>query len=110
MSWMIAAMVAISSFVGVVGAAVAADVPCRFKAETERTEVTIVANGKTWWKGTLDKQETKTVAIPDGPFTVLSRVYNPNLQTHGDVRAEAHTRMCREQVALSVPLFSDAGR
>ncbi len=82
------------------------EVPCQLEATMDRTEVNILSNGKTHWSGAIEKNETKTVLIPEGPFTVVSKVYNPNLKTQEDIRTDAHTRMCREQVALSVPLFS----
>ncbi len=85
----------------------AEDVACRFKADTDRTEVTIVYKGEPRWRGTLDKNQVQTVPIPEGPFTVHSKVFNPNLQTQGAVRTDAHTKMCRDDVALSVPLFPD---
>lgn len=85
----------------------AAEVSCRFKAETERTDVTIVSQGQRRWSGTVEKDKIATVSIPEGAFTVHSKVFNPNLQTKGDIRTEAHTKMCRDDVALSVPLFPD---
>lgn len=56
--------------------------------------------------GTIDKLQTKTISIPEGPFTVISKSYNPNLKMTEDVRTETHTRQCLEHVALAVPLFS----
>jgi hypothetical protein len=85
-----------------------ADVPCRFKSLTEPVHISVLSNGTSLWTGTIEKDNPQSVDIPEGPFTVISKVYNPNLQTTGDVRAEAHTRMCREKGALPVPLFADA--
>jgi hypothetical protein len=90
-----------------VSTALAEDVHCRFKAETDRTEVTIVYKGEPRWTGTIEKGRVATVSIPEGPFIVHSKVFNPNLQTQGDVRTDAHTNMCGKEVALSVPLFPD---
>ena len=85
----------------------AGDVPCRFKA-TESTEVHVVADGKTLWAGPIEKTQTQTVSVPEGPFTVISKVYNQNLKAKEDVRAQMHTRQCREGDALQVPLFQDS--
>ena len=86
--------------------AVAGDVACQFKA-TETTEIHVLADGKTLWAGSIEKQQTTTVSVPEGPFTVISKVYNQNLKAREDVRAEAHTRQCRDTAALTVPLFQD---
>jgi len=86
--------------------AFAVDVACRFKA-TETTEIHVLADGKTLWAGSIEMQQTKTVSVPEGPFTVISKVYNQNLKAKEDVRAEAHTRQCRDAAALDVPLFQD---
>jgi len=86
--------------------AFAGDVACRFKA-TETTEIHVLADGKTLWAGSIEQQQTKTVSVPEGPFTVISKVYNQNLKAKEDVRAEAHTRQCRDAAALAVPLFQD---
>jgi hypothetical protein len=88
--------------------ALASDVPCQFKATSDRTEIHVVANGKTLWAGPIEKLQTKTVSIPEGPFTVISKVYNENLKTMGDVRTETHTRQCRDNAVLAVPLFQDS--
>ena len=88
----------------------ASEISCRFKAATDRTEIDVVANGKTLWTGPIEKSQTKTVSIPEGPFTVISKVYNENLKTQGDVRAESHTRQCRDNAVLSVPLFQDPNK
>jgi hypothetical protein len=90
-----------------VSTTLAADVQCRFKAESETTEVHIMKDGKTQWAGSIEKLETKVIPIPEGPFTVISRVYNPNLKNKEDVRSDSHTRLCREQT-LTVPLFSES--
>lgn len=63
----------------------AGDVPCNFKA-TETTEAHVLADGKTLWAGPIEKTQTKTVPVPEGPFTVISKVYKE------DVRAQMHTR------------------
>jgi hypothetical protein len=91
-------------------AALATDVSCQFKAATDTTEIQVVANGKTLWTGPIEKSQTKMVSIPEGPFTVISKVYNENLKTKGDVRAESHTRQCRDNAVLSVPLFQDPNK
>lgn len=83
----------------------AADVQCRFKAESETTEIHIIKDGKTHWAGSIEKSETKAISIPEGPFTVISKVYNPNLKNKEDVRSDSHTRLCLEQT-LIVPLFA----
>jgi hypothetical protein len=90
--------------------AFASDVACQFKAVTDTTEIQVVANGKTVWTGPIEKSQTKTVSIPEGPFTVISKVYNENLKTKGDVRAESHTRQCRENAVVNVPLFEDPNK
>ena len=90
--------------IGVCDTLFAADVQCRFKAESETTEIHIVLDGKTLWAGTIEKLETKAISIPEGPFTVISKVYNPNLKAKGDVRSDSHTQICRDQT-LIVPLF-----
>jgi hypothetical protein len=82
----------------------AADVQCRFKAASETTEIHIVLAGKTLWAGTIEKLDTKVISIPEGPFTVISKVDNPNLKAKGDVRSDTHTQICRDQT-LIVPLF-----
>jgi hypothetical protein len=84
----------------------AADVACQFKAESETTEIEVLSNGKTQWTGTIEKLQSKTISIPEGPFTVISKIYNQNLKMKEDVRAETHTRQCLDN-ALSVPLFSE---
>ena len=84
----------------------AGEVPCDFRA-TETTEVHVLADGKTLWAGSIEKAQTKTVTVPEGPFTVISKIYNQNLKAKEDVRAEAHTRQCRSGAALGVPLFQD---
>jgi putative phosphoribosyl transferase len=87
--------------------ALAADMPCRFKAESETTEIHVLVNGKTQWAGTIEKHQTRTISIPEGAFTVISKIYNPNLRMKEDVRTDAHTRQCRDQAALNVPLFPE---
>lgn len=88
--------------------ALASDVPCRFRATTDTTEIHVVANGKTLWTGPVEKLQTKIVSIPEGPFTVISKVYNENLKTTEDIRTDTHTRQCRDNTVLSVPLFQDS--
>ena len=88
--------------------ALAGDVPCQFKATNDTTEIHVVANGKTVWTGPIEKLQTKTISIPEGPFTVTSKVYNENLKTTGDVRTDTHTRQCRDNAVLAVPLFQDS--
>jgi len=83
-----------------------ADVSCRFKSNAESVDTKIIVGGKEYWHALIEKGETKQLIIPEGPFTVVSKVYNPNLKTQEDVRTNAHTRLCMEQAALSVPLFS----
>ena len=90
-----------------VESAFSADVPCRFKANSESVDILIVVGEKEHWNGRIKKNETQHVSIPDGPFIVLSKVYNPNLATYEDVRTETHTRVCLERTALSVPLFDE---
>ena len=98
----------LSVVIGLSDALFAADVPCRFKAETETTEIHIVSDGKTLWTGTIEKLQTKTISIPDGPFMVISKVYNPNLKAKEDIRTDSHTRLCQDQATLTVPLFSES--
>jgi len=90
--------------------AFASDVPCQFKAATDTTEVHVLANGKTLWSGSIEKLQTRTVSIPEGAFTVISKVYNENMKTKEDVRAETHTRQCRDNAVLTVPLFQDPNK
>jgi len=85
----------------------AADAACRFKAGSEATEIHVLVNGNMLWKGVIEKQETRTLSVPEGSFTVISKLYNPNLKRKEDVRAEIHTRQCRNDVALNVPLFPE---
>lgn len=87
--------------------ALASEVPCQFKAATDTTEIHVVANGKTLWAGPIEKLQTRTVSIPEGAFTVISKVYNENMKTREDVRAETHTRQCRDDAVLTVPLFQE---
>lgn len=88
--------------------ALASDVPCQFKATTDTTEIHVIANGKTLWTGPIEKLQTNTVSIPEGPFTVISKVYNENLKITEDIRTDTHTRQCRENTVLTVPLFQDS--
>ncbi|MBX3302180.1 MAG: hypothetical protein KF693_08185 [Nitrospira sp.] len=87
--------------------AFSADIPCHFKAISESVDIRIVVGGKEYWHATIQKDETQHVAIPEGPFILLSKVYNSNFRTYEDVRTETHTRVCLERTALSVPLFDD---
>jgi hypothetical protein len=87
--------------------AVAGDVQCRFKAETETTEVHVLSDGKPLWAGSIEKLQTRAVSVPEGPFTVISKIYNQNLKMKEDVRTEMHTRQCLENATLIVPLFPD---
>jgi hypothetical protein len=91
--------------VGFATSAVAADVPCIFKAQDDRLDVTILIGTRTIWSGTLGKAETKTLDVPEGAFTVISRVYNPNLDRKEEVRASAHTNQCKQKQPLLLPLF-----
>lgn len=97
----------LSAIIGVCDVLLAADVPCRFKAMSEGTEIEILSNGKKHWTGTIDKLQSKTISIPEGPFTVISKLYNQNLKIKEDVRTDTHTRQCLEHNTLSVPLFSE---
>jgi hypothetical protein len=85
----------------------AADAACRFKAGSEATEIHVLVNGNMLWKGVVEKQETRTLSVPEGSFTVISKLYNPNLKRKEDVRAEMHTRQCRNDVPFNVPLFPE---
>src|SRR5918994_1263640 len=85
--------------------ALASDVSCQFKATTE---IHVIANGKTVWTGPVEKLQTKTISIPEGPFTVISKVYNENLKITGDIRTDTHTQQCRDNTVLTVPLFQDS--
>lgn len=91
---------------GWAGAAVAADVSCRFVADSEAVEMTVLVGGREHWHDTIKKGESKTVSIPEGPFTVVSKVDNPNLKIKGDIRTDTHTMMCGQHTAISVPLFA----
>ena len=93
--------------VGFSSTVLAADVQCRFKAESEATEIHVIRDGQTQWAGSIEKSETKTISIPEGPFTLISKMYNPNLKRKEDVRAELHTRLCEKQT-LTVPLFPES--
>ena len=84
--------------------AFAGDVACQFKA-METTEIHVLADGKTLWAGSIETQQTKTVSVPEGPFTVISKVYNQNLNAKEDIRAEAHTRHV-ETLRRSMSRFS----
>ncbi|HET9845132.1 MAG TPA: hypothetical protein VFQ02_05250 [Nitrospira sp.] len=97
----------LAGVLGTFDRALGSEVDCRFRAETETAQIHILAKGKTWWTGTIEKSQTKTIAIPDGPFTVISKLYNANLKTTTDLRTDTHTRLCREQVVLNVPMFSE---
>jgi hypothetical protein len=99
-----------SLFVALPHTVSANEVSCQFKAATDTTEIHVLANGKTLWTGPIEKQQTKTVSIPEGPFTVISKVYNENLKTKEDVRTETHTRQCRDNAVFSVPLFQDPNK
>ena len=88
--------------------ALASDVSCQFKATSDTTEIHVVANGKMLWAGPIEKLQTKTISIPEGPFTVISKVYNENLKTMEDVRTDTHTRQCQDNAVLAVPLFPDS--
>ena len=85
--------------------AFSADVACRFKTDTDPVEVQVFLGGKEHWRDKIQKGEIRTVSIPEGSFTIISKVYNPNLKTTEDIRAESHTRLCRQQ-AFSVPHFT----
>lgn len=93
------------AIVGFAASAYAGEVSCRFKSQ-ERVDVTIMAGEKTIWSGTLEKAETKPVTIPKGPFTVISKVFNPNLERKGDIRGTSHTNLCKENQVIAVPLFA----
>lgn len=84
----------------------AGDERCNFKA-TETTEAHVLADGKTLWAGPIEKTQTKTVSVPEGPFTVISKVYNQNMKAKEDVRAQMHTRQCKDDAVLALPLFQD---
>lgn len=86
----------------------ASDVPCQFKATSDTTEIHVVANGKMLWAGPIEKLRTKTISIPEGPFAVISKVYNENLKTMEDVRTDTHTRQCQDNAVLAIPLFPDS--
>jgi hypothetical protein len=87
--------------------AFAADVPCQFQAPGDTTEIHVLANGAILWAGPVEKLQTKTVSVPEGPFTVISKIYNENLKRKEDVRAEMHTRQCRANAPFTVPLFPE---
>lgn len=87
--------------------AFAADVPCQFKAPGDTTEIHVLANGAILWAGSIEKLQTKTVSVPEGAFTVISKIYNENLKRKEDVRAEMHTRQCRGNAPFTVPLFPE---
>jgi hypothetical protein len=93
------------AIVGFAATAYAGEVSCQFKSQ-ERVDVTIMAGEKSIWSGTLEKAETKTVTIPNGAFTVISKVYNPNLERKGDIRGTSHTTLCKKSHVIAVPLFS----
>jgi hypothetical protein len=89
-----------------VSTALAADVPCQFQAQ-DRVEAKISVGDTVIWSGTLTKAEIKTIDIPEGAFTVLAEVPNPNLKTKETVRSSSHTDSCKGDRPLLVPLFSD---
>ena len=94
------------AIVGITNSALAADVQCRLKAETETTEVHILKDGETKWAGSIEKQDTKTISLPEGPFTRISKFYNPIVKRKEEIRAEVHTQLCQKQT-LTVPLFAE---
>ena len=98
-------MMVVFSIIGFGETVYAAEVSCQFKAQ-DQVDVKILVGENTIWAGTLAKAETKTVAIPEGPFTVMSKVYNPNLERKGEIRGRSHTNLCKESQVFAVPLFS----
>ena len=62
--------------VGIWTTLLAADVQCRFKAESETTEIHVIIDGKPLWKGAIEKFATEAISIPEGPFTVISKLIN----------------------------------
>jgi hypothetical protein len=90
------------------GVAFAKNASCHFKAASETIEIHVLADGKTLWSGSIEKGQTKEIFIQEGSFTVLSKLYNPNLKTKEDVRTEAHTQQCRDNAVLTVPLFQSS--
>ncbi|HEU4682935.1 MAG TPA: hypothetical protein VFS39_00350 [Nitrospira sp.] len=104
---MLSATAALLALAGVLQGmrAEAAQTSCLLKAATEPVEVTVLVGGTEYWHEKIPKGEERKVAIPEGPFTVISSVYNQNLKTKEDIRTEAHTQMCGQQAALNVPLF-----
>ena len=100
-------LLVIAAVLGLSTPLLAADVKCQFKAESEATEVHVIKDGQTQWAGSIKKGETKTLSIPEGPFTLISKIYNPNLKTTEDVRAVITTRLCVKQTLL-VPFFPDS--
>ncbi|MER3423422.1 MAG: hypothetical protein C4293_09525 [Nitrospiraceae bacterium] len=93
-------------FCGFMSSALAADVLCTFKAEDDQVDVAILIGETTIWSGTLMQNGTKTLTIPQGAFTVMSQIYNPNLNRKEEIRSTSHTNMCKENQALPLPLFS----
>ncbi len=61
--------------------AFSADLACRFKTDTDPVEVQVFLGGKEHWRDKIQKGEIRTVSIPEGSFTIISKVYNPNLKT-----------------------------
>jgi hypothetical protein len=108
--FLFSSLICMTILVGGVMPAVAADIPCAFKAQDDRLDVTILIDKRTIWSGTLEKAETKTLDVPEGAFTVMSRVYNPNLDRKEEIRASAHTNQCKEKQPLLLPLFPEGGR
>jgi hypothetical protein len=98
-------MIVTFAILGFAASAYAGELPCQFKSE-ERVDMTIMAGEKTIWSGTLEKAQTKTVTIPSGAFTVISQVFNPNLERKDDVRGTSHTNLCKDNKVIAVPLFS----
>jgi hypothetical protein len=98
-------MIMTFAILGFAALAYADELSCQFKSQ-ERVDMTIIAGEKTIWSGTLEKAETKTVTIPNGAFTVISKVFNPNLERKGDIRGTAHTNLCKDNRVIAVPLFS----
>ncbi|HJU06766.1 MAG TPA: hypothetical protein VJ692_16575 [Nitrospiraceae bacterium] len=85
----------------------AAEITCSFKAQGETVELRIVADQQELWSGRLHKDERQTIRVPQGDFTVESRVYNPNLKTKETIVAHVHTKSCQSDRPMAVPLFPE---
>jgi hypothetical protein len=97
-------MIVVIPIIGLSASAYAADVSCQFKAQ-DQVDVTILIGEKTIWAGTLAKAETKTVTIPEGAFTVMSKVYNPNIERGKNFAGHPRRIFAKRPCACCTPVL-----